>query len=105
VQALAYAEVGLAEISMAVDALRGLFGLHVGRLGLLAQFQTTPISPPSGPIQWLFQGPPAESKLLAAKPPMQVRERLPSLTRGQKRERTASIRKSAVPSITRSFGY
>ena len=27
---------------------------------------TTPISPPSGPVQWLFQGPPAESKLLAA---------------------------------------
>jgi CBS domain containing-hemolysin-like protein len=26
-----------------------------------------PISPPSGPTQWLFQGPPAESKLLAAK--------------------------------------
>ena len=25
----------------------------------------TPISPPSGPIQWLFQGPSAESKLLA----------------------------------------
>ena len=29
----------------------------------------TPISPPSGPVQWLFQGPPAESKLLAAQPP------------------------------------
>ena len=27
---------------------------------------STPISPPSGPTQWLFQGPPAESKLLAA---------------------------------------
>ena len=26
----------------------------------------TPISPPSGPTQWLFQGPPAESKFLAA---------------------------------------
>jgi hypothetical protein len=25
----------------------------------------TPISPPSGPTQWLFQGPPAESKFLA----------------------------------------
>jgi hypothetical protein len=28
----------------------------------------TPISPPSGPSQWLFQGPPAESKFLAAPP-------------------------------------
>jgi hypothetical protein len=28
--------------------------------------ETTPFSPPSGPTQWLFQGPPAESKLLAA---------------------------------------
>jgi hypothetical protein len=27
--------------------------------------QSTPISPPSGPTHWLFQGPPAESKLLA----------------------------------------
>ena len=27
---------------------------------------STPISPPSGPDQWLFQGPPAESKFLAA---------------------------------------
>ena len=27
---------------------------------------TTPISPPAGPTQWLFQGPPAESKVLAA---------------------------------------
>ena len=27
---------------------------------------TTPISPPSGPTQWLFQKPPAESKFLAA---------------------------------------
>ena len=27
--------------------------------------ETTPISPPSGPTQWLFQGPPAESKVLA----------------------------------------
>ncbi|MFN5638644.1 MAG: hypothetical protein ACK5AA_03770, partial [Akkermansiaceae bacterium] len=26
----------------------------------------TPISPPAGPTQWLFQGPPAESKVLAA---------------------------------------
>jgi len=26
---------------------------------------STPISPPSGPTQWLFQGPPAESKFLA----------------------------------------
>jgi hypothetical protein len=26
----------------------------------------TPISPPSGPTQWLLQGPPAESNLLAA---------------------------------------
>ena len=32
---------------------------------------TTPISPPSGPSQWLFQGPPAESKILAA--PMKAR--------------------------------
>jgi len=23
----------------------------------------TPISPPAGPIQWFFQGPPAESKV------------------------------------------
>ena len=30
--------------------------------------EATPISPPSGPVQWLFQGPPAESKLLAANP-------------------------------------
>ena len=30
---------------------------------------TTPISPPSGPLQWLFQGPPAQSKFLAAQPP------------------------------------
>ncbi|MDH4444399.1 MAG: twin-arginine translocation signal domain-containing protein [Akkermansiaceae bacterium] len=29
---------------------------------------TTPISSPSGPSQWLFQGPPAESKFLAATP-------------------------------------
>jgi hypothetical protein len=29
----------------------------------------TPISPPSGPSQWLFQGPPAESKFLAAESP------------------------------------
>jgi hypothetical protein len=28
---------------------------------------STPISPPSGPAQWLFQKPPAESKFLAAK--------------------------------------
>jgi hypothetical protein len=28
----------------------------------------TPISPPSGPSYWLFQGPPAESRLLAVKP-------------------------------------
>jgi hypothetical protein len=28
--------------------------------------RATPISPPSGPSQWLFQGPPAESKFLAA---------------------------------------
>jgi sulfatase modifying factor 1 len=28
---------------------------------------TTPISPPSGPSQWLFQGPPAESKFLAVR--------------------------------------
>ena len=28
--------------------------------------EPTPISPPSGPIQWLLQGPPAESNLLAA---------------------------------------
>ncbi len=28
----------------------------------------SPISPPSGPTQWLFQKPPAESKFLAAKP-------------------------------------
>jgi hypothetical protein len=27
--------------------------------------KSTPISPPSGPTHWLFQGPPAESKLLA----------------------------------------
>ncbi|MEI6176853.1 MAG: hypothetical protein WCS43_08175 [Verrucomicrobiota bacterium] len=27
----------------------------------------TPISPPSGPLQWLFQGPPAESKFLLAR--------------------------------------
>jgi spermidine/putrescine transport system permease protein len=26
----------------------------------------TPISPPSGPTQWLFQGPPAESNFLGA---------------------------------------
>jgi hypothetical protein len=31
--------------------------------------RSTPISPPSGPIQWLLQGPPAESNLLAAQPP------------------------------------
>lgn len=29
-------------------------------------FQLTPFSPPSGPTQWLFQGPPAQSKFLAA---------------------------------------
>ncbi len=28
--------------------------------------ETTPFLPPSGPAQWLFQGPPAKSKLLAA---------------------------------------
>lgn len=28
---------------------------------------TSPISPHSGPAQWLFQGPHAESKFLAAK--------------------------------------
>jgi len=28
---------------------------------------TAPISPPSSPTQWLFQGPSAESKFLAAK--------------------------------------
>jgi hypothetical protein len=31
----------------------------------LLQTSPTPISPPSGPTHWLFQGPPAESKLLA----------------------------------------
>jgi hypothetical protein len=30
-------------------------------------FPATPISPPSGPTQWLFQGPPAQSKFLAAR--------------------------------------
>ncbi|MDA0768336.1 MAG: hypothetical protein O3A92_16115 [Verrucomicrobia bacterium] len=30
--------------------------------------ETTPISPPSGPTQWLPQGPPSKSKLLAANP-------------------------------------
>jgi len=30
-------------------------------------FPRNPISPPSGPTQWLFQKPPAESKFLAAK--------------------------------------
>jgi len=31
----------------------------------IAYSQSTPFSPPSGPTQWLFQGPPAESKFLA----------------------------------------
>jgi ATP-dependent DNA helicase RecQ len=35
-------------------------------LRALEGVETTPISPPSGPLQWLFQGPPTESKLLAA---------------------------------------
>jgi hypothetical protein len=30
------------------------------------KWRTTPIFPPSGPDHWLCQGPPAESKLLAA---------------------------------------
>ena len=35
--------------------------------GVWPEFERpTPISPPSGPTQWLFQGPPAESKFLAA---------------------------------------
>ena len=36
-------------------------GEPIGRVKL-----PTPISPPSGPSHWLFQGPPAESKFLAA---------------------------------------
>ncbi len=33
--------------------------------GVLSIAPATPISPPSGPAQWLFRGPPAESKFLA----------------------------------------
>jgi hypothetical protein len=36
------------------------------RLAIDDLTKTTPFSPPSGPTQWLFQGPPAESKFLAA---------------------------------------
>jgi hypothetical protein len=36
------------------------------RIGNLIYVGATPISPPSGPTHWLFQGPPAQSKLLAA---------------------------------------
>jgi hypothetical protein len=42
-----------------------VFFYRSGPSGQIA-YQATPISPPSGPTQWLFQGPPAESKLLAA---------------------------------------
>ena len=53
--------------------------------------KSTPISPPSGPTQWLFQGPPAESKFLAAKQAEIETEILsllgnPVLTTGQKQQ-------------------
>ena len=38
-----------------------------GRGAILAAGASTPFSPPSGPTQWLFQEPPAESKFLAAR--------------------------------------
>ncbi len=44
----------------------GLASADVSREG------TTPFSPPSGPAQRLFQGPPAESKFLAVEPPPAV---------------------------------
>ena len=36
------------------------------KIPVLGAYSKTPISPPAGPTQWLFQGPPAESKVLAA---------------------------------------
>jgi cyclic pyranopterin phosphate synthase len=58
-------------------AYRGEVAVHwshgdgAGEIGLIRSvtrpFCATPISPPSGPTQWLFQGPPTESKFLAAK--------------------------------------
>jgi hypothetical protein len=45
--------------------MSGLEMIHSVRVALGVPKIITPISPPSGPTQWLFQGPPAESKLLA----------------------------------------
>lgn len=48
--------------ALAADAVVGGDGF----LFAVVDVEATPISPPSGPIQWLLQGPPAESNLLAA---------------------------------------
>jgi hypothetical protein len=39
--------------------------IHCGGLSEARRIAATPFSPPSGPTQGLFQGPPVESKLLA----------------------------------------
>jgi multidrug efflux pump subunit AcrA (membrane-fusion protein) len=68
--ALAAAEVRRAEEELALEQEKARVEqakLDWEKLGSGSKPLTTPISPPSGPDQWLFQGPPAESKFLAAK--------------------------------------
>ena len=58
---------------------------------------STPISPPSGPTQWLFQGPPAESKLLAV-----TTLRGPPSTVNAMKDRQPPARYTSIPHHPRS---
>ena len=50
------------------DVPLGLIGAMILAMLIYMAVAIPPISPPFGPSQWLFQGPPAERKILAANP-------------------------------------
>ncbi len=70
---ITYTIPGQAPFTRVLDRSRDTLGRDTGfslgstpASGVGGGASPTPISPPSGPDQWLFQGPPAESKFLAA---------------------------------------
>jgi hypothetical protein len=79
---LSFANVGVDDPTLVVNGTYGKIATIIDDNAVSAIYGSclfrTPFSPPSGPAQWLFQRPPAESKFLAASQPIPA---IPGLAR------------------------